>query len=70
MLEENHCFDAETYADELEPEESLHFREDQRSTYSDDNHLQESSIALYVSQLQAFIAVPLVRTLSLLCDAV
>lgn len=41
VLEENHCFDAEMYADELElePEESLQFREDQRSTYPEDNHL-------------------------------
>lgn len=32
MLEENYCFDAETYADELELEEKIEFREDHRST--------------------------------------
>lgn len=31
MLEENHCFDAEMYADEIDIEESIEFREDQRS---------------------------------------
>lgn len=31
ILEENHCFDAETYADELELDEPVGFREDQRS---------------------------------------
>ncbi|KAI0582375.1 WD repeat containing protein 48 [Pyrenophora tritici-repentis] len=30
MLEENYCFDAETYADELEFEEPIDFREDHR----------------------------------------
>ncbi|KAI9821832.1 MAG: hypothetical protein M1827_002414 [Pycnora praestabilis] len=30
VLEENYCFDAEMYADELELEESIDFREDQR----------------------------------------
>ncbi|KAI9703863.1 MAG: hypothetical protein M1836_007635 [Candelina mexicana] len=30
MLEENYCFDAEMYADELELEEAIDFREDQR----------------------------------------
>jgi len=69
VLEENHCFDAEMYADELELEESSHFREDQRSTYLEDNHLRDF-VAPYVYQLQAFIAIPLVRTLSLPCDAV
>lgn len=33
MLEENYCFDAETYADELELEEDIDFREDHRSMY-------------------------------------
>ena len=32
MLEENYCFDAEMYADELDLEENIEFREDQRST--------------------------------------
>lgn len=32
VLEENYCFDAETYADELELEEKIEFREDHRST--------------------------------------
>lgn len=31
VLEENYCFDAETYADELELPEPIDFREDQRS---------------------------------------
>ena len=31
VLEDNHCFDAEMYADELEPENSGGFKEDQRS---------------------------------------
>ena len=30
-LEENYCFDAEVYADEVDIEESIDFREDQRS---------------------------------------
>ncbi|KAL9108466.1 MAG: hypothetical protein Q9227_006800 [Pyrenula ochraceoflavens] len=30
MLEENYCFDAEMYADEVDIEESIEFREDQR----------------------------------------
>ena len=31
MLEENYCFDAEMYADEIEIEGDIDFREDQRS---------------------------------------
>jgi WD repeat-containing protein 48 len=31
VLEEYNCFDAEMYADELELEEAVEFREDQRS---------------------------------------
>lgn len=31
MLEENYCFDAEVYADELDLPPDLVFREDQRS---------------------------------------
>ena len=31
VLEENTCFDAEMYADELEMEEPVEFRDDQRS---------------------------------------
>ena len=31
MLEENICFDAEVYADEIEIDEKIDFREDQRS---------------------------------------
>lgn len=34
MLEENHCFDAEMYADELQLEEQIDFREDHRSMTS------------------------------------
>ena len=30
-LEENYCFDAEMYADELEADDSIQLREDQRS---------------------------------------
>ena len=33
MLEENYCFDAEVYADELELSEELVFRDDQRSEF-------------------------------------
>jgi WD repeat-containing protein 48 len=33
VLEENYCFDAETYADELDLEETIDFREDQRSRF-------------------------------------
>lgn len=33
VLEENHCFDAEVYADELPEAEFLDFKEDQRSKY-------------------------------------
>lgn len=33
VLEEYNCFDAEMYADELQLEEPVEFREDQRSTY-------------------------------------
>jgi len=31
VLEENHCFDAEMYADELALDEQIDFREDHRS---------------------------------------
>ena len=31
VLEDNSCFDAEMYADELNMEEPIEFREDQRS---------------------------------------
>lgn len=31
MLEENYCFDAEVYADEIDVAKSTDFREDQRS---------------------------------------
>lgn len=34
VLEEYNCFDAEMYADELQLEEHIEFREDQRSTRS------------------------------------
>lgn len=33
VLEENNCFDAEMYADELELPEDIEFKEDQRSMY-------------------------------------
>lgn len=33
VLEEYNCFDAEMYADELELEEAVEFREDQRSKH-------------------------------------
>ena len=33
VLEENYCFDAEMYADELESVDLSEFREDQRSMY-------------------------------------
>lgn len=31
MLEENYCFDAEVYADEIDIPEKIDFRDDQRS---------------------------------------
>ena len=34
VLEENTCFDAEMYADEITREEGIEFRDDQRSRYS------------------------------------
>ena len=34
VLEENYCFDAEMYADELGSQEGVQFREDQRSKFS------------------------------------
>jgi len=34
MLEENYCFDAEVYADDLDLGDELVFREDQRSQSS------------------------------------
>ena len=34
MLEENYCFDAEVYTDEIEIDENIDFREDQRSMLS------------------------------------
>lgn len=34
-LEENNAFDAEMYADELEMEENIEFKEDQRSEFLD-----------------------------------
>ena len=41
-LEENNCFDAEVYADEIENPDQVEFREDQRSKLyrllSDTNH--------------------------------
>jgi hypothetical protein len=33
MLEENYCFDAEMYADEVEIDERIEFREDQRGKF-------------------------------------
>lgn len=34
MLEENYCFDAEVYADDLDLDKEQVFREDQRSQFS------------------------------------
>lgn len=34
MLEENYCFDAEMYADELDLPEETDFRDDQRSKHA------------------------------------
>jgi WD repeat-containing protein 48 len=40
VLEENNCFDAELYADELDIEENIDFKEDQRSkSYEGSNSL-------------------------------
>ena len=41
VLEENYCFDAEMYADELQLEEKIEFREDQRS--KQDSRLAKST---------------------------
>jgi hypothetical protein len=38
VLEENHCFDAEMYADDLELEEQIDFRDDHRSMSSLQSH--------------------------------
>ena len=40
VLEENTCFDAEMYADELEIEEKIDFKEDQRSTLDSTFHVE------------------------------
>jgi hypothetical protein len=61
VLEEYNCFDAEMYADELELEEPVEFRDDQRSkdlvtrypyTYLTCPHSQprKMGIALYILQ--------------------
>jgi WD repeat-containing protein 48 len=39
VLEENNCFDAELYADELKIEENIDFKEDQRSKSYEDSNL-------------------------------
>lgn len=38
VLEEYNCFDAETYADELELDEPIEFRDDQRSEFIPNPH--------------------------------
>ena len=43
VLEEYNCFDAEMYADELQLEEKVEFRDDQRSEYLTTVHLQTRS---------------------------
>ena len=48
ILEENYCFDAEMYADELNLGEEIGFREDQRS------ELKSRVIWLFVSRMQIF----------------
>jgi WD repeat-containing protein 48 len=40
MLEENYCFDAEVYADELNLPKDLQFREDQRSELGSESFYQ------------------------------
>jgi len=50
VLEENTCFDAEMYADELEMEEPVEFRDDQRSR----SELVDFEIVLTVSISQSW----------------
>lgn len=38
-LDENNCFDAEMYADELELDEDIDFKEDQRSEFMTAHHV-------------------------------
>ena len=49
MLEEYNCFDAEMYADELQLEELVEFREDQRSEFS--TFTKPGSILQYIDYL-------------------
>jgi len=53
ILEENYCFDAETYADELKFDEEAGFREDQRS------ELTSRAIWLPLSKFVCFGTEPL-----------
>lgn len=60
MLEENYCFDAEVYADELDLSDELVFRDDQRSkcslselsqdvlTFSSQSILENGYCAIYL----------------------
>lgn len=54
VLEENYCFDAEMYADELDLEESLDFREDQRSKCAEGSHTRKPRLPSFVFQLHRF----------------
>ena len=47
-LEEGNCFDAETYADELEIDEEIDFREDQRSELGDSLASLDSALTRYL----------------------
>ena len=49
VLEEYNCFDAEMYADELQLEELVEFREDQRSEFS--TFTKPGSILQYIDYL-------------------
>lgn len=46
VLEENYCFDAESYADELGLDEQIDFREDHRSMLNSMNRSREQANSL------------------------
>jgi WD repeat-containing protein 48 len=50
VLEEYNCFDAEMYADELQLEEPIEFREDQRSEplWSINSHRCQNMLTLHL----------------------
>lgn len=61
VLEEYNCFDAEMYADELELEEPVEFRDDQRSEYLDRNAVDVSLTCRYSQSREMGIAVYILK---------